>query len=141
MSDPVPSATPDPDAADAADAADQRLPANAEDRKAAAALSSLNSNDIGAETGTKPPSSTDQEMLGKAMNRLEFAAGQDPKKKAPQAQKEAEVVKKKAVKVASEDVSLLVDQLELNKIKATELLKANEGDATRALRAFIAVKG
>jgi hypothetical protein len=101
MSDPVSSATPD------LDAADQRLPANPEDRKAAAALSSLNSDDIGAETGTKPPSSTDQEALGKAMNRLEFAAGQEPKKK-PQAQKEAEVVKKKAVKVASEDVSLLV---------------------------------
>jgi hypothetical protein len=102
MSDPVSSATPDPDAAD------QRLPANPEDRKAAAALSSLNSDDTGAETGTKPPSSTNQEALGKAMNRLEFAAGQEPKKKKPQAQKEAEVVKKKAVKVASEDVSLLV---------------------------------
>lgn len=150
MSDPVPSAAPDPDATD------QRFPANAEDRKAAAALSSLNTNEITTETGTKLPSSADQEALGKAMSRLEIAAGQEPKKKKPEAQKEAEVVKKKAVKVTSDDVNLLVrtclygqgriltekvDQLDLNKVKATELLKSNEGDAKKALRAFIAVKG
>lgn len=102
MSDSIPSAAPDPDQSE------QRLPANPEDRKAAAALSSLNTNELGGEAGTKAPTSADQEALGKAMNRLEMAAGQEPKKKKPEAQKEAEVVKKKAVKVASEDVSLLV---------------------------------
>lgn len=102
MSDSIPSAAHDPETTE------QRLPANPEDRKAAAALSSLNTNDIGAETNSKPRSSAEQEALGKAMNRLEIAAGQEPKAKKPGAQKEAEVVKKKAVKVASEDVNLLV---------------------------------
>lgn len=32
-----------------------------------------------------------------------------------------------------------VDELDLTKPKATELLKANEGDAVKALKAFIAV--
>ena len=100
MSDPIPSATPD------SDATDQRLPANAEDRKAAAALSSLNTNELG-ESGSKLPSSANQEALGKAMSRLEIAAGQEPKKKKPEAQKE-EAVKKKAVRVTAEDVGLLV---------------------------------
>jgi hypothetical protein len=30
-----------------------------------------------------------------------------------------------------------VDELDLSKVKATELLKAHEGDATKAIRAFI----
>ncbi|KAE8349300.1 hypothetical protein BDV28DRAFT_141507 [Aspergillus coremiiformis] len=131
MSDSIPSAHPDPDAVE------QHRPANAEDRKAAAALSSLNTNEIGADEGAKPPSSADQEALGKAMSRLEIAAGQDTGKKTAGAQKEAEVVRKKAVKVASEDVNLLADQLDLTKIKATELLKSNNGDAKLAIKAFI----
>jgi hypothetical protein len=32
-----------------------------------------------------------------------------------------------------------VDELELTKLKATELLKAHDGDAVHALKAFIAV--
>ncbi|GMG47471.1 unnamed protein product [Aspergillus oryzae var. brunneus] len=102
MSDSIPSAHPDPDAVD------QHRPANAEDRKAAAALSSLNTNEIGADSGAKPPSSADQEALGKAMSRLEIVAGQDAGKKTTEQQKEAEVVRKKAVKVTPEDISLLV---------------------------------
>jgi hypothetical protein len=101
MSDSIPSAHPGPDAVE------QHRPANAEDRKAAAALSSLNTNGIGADSGAKPPSSADQEALGKAMSRLEIAAGQDTGKKTAEG-KQAEVVKKRAVKVASEDVTLLV---------------------------------
>lgn len=101
MSDSIPSAAAD------AEQPDQRLASNAEDRKAAAALSSLNTNEIG-ESGSKATSSADQEALGKAMSRLEIAAGQEPKdKKQPEAQKE-EAVKKKAVKVSAEDVGLLV---------------------------------
>ncbi|TGJ86409.1 hypothetical protein E0Z10_g2350 [Xylaria hypoxylon] len=45
----------------------------------------------------------------------------------------------KKVKVDAADVALLVDELELTKPKATELLKAHDGDAVRALRAFISV--
>ena len=33
-----------------------------------------------------------------------------------------------------------VDELDMNKTKATELLKAHDGDAVKAMRAFIAVK-
>lgn len=33
---------------------------------------------------------------------------------------------------------LQVEQLDLTKTKATELLKAHDGDATKAIRAFIA---
>ena len=91
MSDPVSSATPDPDAAD------QRLPANPEDRKAAAALSSLNNGDS-ADSGSNLPSTADQEALGNAMSRLDITGGQAT----------AAAKKKAAVKVAAEDVSLLV---------------------------------
>ncbi|KAL5362081.1 hypothetical protein BJX96DRAFT_153352 [Aspergillus floccosus] len=153
MSDPIPSAAADPDATH------QHLPANAEDRKAAAALSSLTTTEITADSAAKLPSSTDQEALGKAMSRLEIAAGHGTVKKptSDAQKKEAEVVKKKAVKVSSEDVNLLVrcshyeaytsdndrldgeqvDQLDLNKIRATELLKLHDGDAKKAIKAFI----
>ncbi|KAJ5173017.1 hypothetical protein N7492_005610 [Penicillium capsulatum] len=132
MSDPIPSATVDPDAVD------QSLPANAEDRKAAAALSSLNTNEIAADASpAKGPSNANQEALGKAMSRLEIAAGEgSAKKQTAQVQKqEAEV--KKAVKVAAADVAFVAEQLDLHKVKATELLKAHEGNVGKALKAFI----
>ncbi|OJJ44544.1 hypothetical protein ASPZODRAFT_100520 [Penicilliopsis zonata CBS 506.65] len=136
MSDPISSASADPDT----------LPTNAEDRKAAAALSALNTNDIGADadasSAAKPPSSADQEALGKAMSRLEIAAGGaqagNRTGKTQQKQVVDQGAKKKPVKVSTEDVNLLVDQLDLSKIKATELLKANEGDIKQAIRSFIA---
>ncbi|RFU72439.1 hypothetical protein TARUN_9823, partial [Trichoderma arundinaceum] len=43
---------------------------------------------------------------------------------------------KKNVKVDPADVALVVDQLEISKAKATELLKAHDGDAVLALRAW-----
>ncbi|KAJ5834823.1 hypothetical protein N7447_000849 [Penicillium robsamsonii] len=134
MSDPIPSATADPEAIE------KNLPSNAEDRKAAAALSSLNPNEIATEDASaRAPLSANQEALGKAMSRLEIASGQDlGNKKAAEGLKTDGVVKKKIVKVAPADVALLVDQLDLNKIKATELLKAHDGDAIKAMKAFIA---
>jgi uncharacterized protein YggU (UPF0235/DUF167 family) len=102
MSDPIPSATSDPDAVE------QALPSNAEDRKAAAALSSLNTNEItteGAPAGAQL--TANQEALGKAMSRLEIAAGQDSSKKQV-AGANADVVKRKVVKVAQADITLLV---------------------------------
>ncbi|KAL4928849.1 huntingtin-interacting protein K [Aspergillus undulatus] len=149
MSDPIPSAAPsDPSTTTST---------SAEDRKAAAALSSLNTTEIsasGAEPGSggtsgakQQPSSADQEALGKAMSRLEIAAGKGKASGKAASSKEgttggngkgAEGGKKvAAVKVSGEDVALLVSELDLSKIKATELLKANEGDAKRAIRAFI----
>lgn len=108
MSDPIPSAAP----------TEPTTSTSAEDRKAAAALSSLNTTEITSEpaaaSGAKQPSSADQEALGKAMNRLEIAAGGHQKGSAKAAGKSegvgAEVGKKAApaVKIAGEDVSLLV---------------------------------
>lgn len=104
MSDPIPSATADPEVTE------QPLRTNAEDRKAAAALNALNTNELAADAApSKGPSSADQEALGKAMSRLEIAAGQgSAKKSATETQKKEAEVKKKAVKIAAADVSLLV---------------------------------
>ncbi|KAJ5465021.1 uncharacterized protein N7458_000707 [Penicillium daleae] len=133
MSDSIPSATANPDAVD------QPLPANAEDRKAAAALNSLNTEGLaGDAASSKGPSSADQEALSRAMSRLEVAAGHDTgKKKAAESQKKEVEVKKKVVKINAADVTLLADQLDLPKTKATDLLRAHEGNVTHAMRAFI----
>ncbi|KAJ5960203.1 uncharacterized protein N7479_007353 [Penicillium vulpinum] len=134
MSDAIPSATADPDTVE------KTIPSNAEDRKAAAALSSLNTNEIATEGASAgAPSTANQEALGRAMSRLEIAAGQGSGGKTTAEGPKADgVVKKKIVKVAPTDVTLLVEQLDLNKIKATELLKAYDGDVTKAMKAFIA---
>lgn len=110
MAEPLPSASQAADAGD--DETTQNLPANAEDRKAAAALNSLNANEMSQENGetsNKQPSAADQEALGKAMSRLEIASGVSKKKddsKKVAEKKEVEV--KKKVKVALEDVNFLV---------------------------------
>lgn len=126
------SETPQEDNGLSAEAGASELPTNAEDRAAAAALSSLNAPKTAAEggeaeeDGAKKPSTADQEALGRAMSRLEMiaggakkgaaaAAGGDKKAKTTStaaavaaAAAGGEVVKKKAVKVAAEDVNLLV---------------------------------
>ncbi|KAK0734319.1 hypothetical protein B0T26DRAFT_819342 [Lasiosphaeria miniovina] len=93
---------------------------SAEDRKAAAALSKL---DTHGEDDAGPAREVDQEAVLNAMNSLGAGGGG----------KEA----LRRVKVDAADVALLVDELDLSKAKATELLKAHEGDAVRAMRAFI----
>ncbi|KAK2761315.1 hypothetical protein FQN54_001837 [Arachnomyces sp. PD_36] len=142
------------------------LPTNAEDRKAAAALSALNANDMSAQgedsaggdaaeaaggiagAGGKVPSAADQEALGKAMSQLEIVAGgkkTTPKKKEQQEKEEAaaaaaaaEAKRKRAIKVSAEDVALLVDELDLTKPKATDFLKSHDGDPVKAIRAYLA---
>ncbi|KAL4960420.1 uncharacterized protein BDV14DRAFT_182749 [Aspergillus stella-maris] len=112
MSDPIPSAAPNEPSTSST---------SAEDRKAAAALSSLNTTEVAASSGEpastsigKQPSSADQEALGKAMSRLEIAAGKSGGKVSSTAKGKDESgsgdVRKKvaAVKVAGEDVTLLV---------------------------------
>ncbi|KAJ5748787.1 uncharacterized protein N7511_010483 [Penicillium nucicola] len=131
MSDPIPSATADPSTVD------QTTPANAEDRKAAAALSSLHTNEISSGASSGKTNNINQEALGKAMSRLEISGQDTSKKGTGHAQKVDGVAKKQVVKVAPADVALLVDQLELTKMKATELLKAHDGDAVKAMTAFI----
>ena len=113
MAEPIPSASTAAEAGD--DETAQNLPKNAEDRKAAAALNSLNANAMSQENGegaAKQPSAADQEALGKAMSRLEVASGQgkrsDGTSKKAEPKKEAEVRKK--IKIASEDVNFLVSR-------------------------------
>jgi hypothetical protein len=120
MTEPLPSAsnaTADA-AADNEEDPSSRLPNNAEDRKAAVALNSLNATEITQDeaggSATKQPSKADQEALGKAMNRLEIASGAGTTKRKEEQQKaqekkEGEV--KKKVKVAVEDVLFLVGYL------------------------------
>jgi hypothetical protein len=157
MAEPISSASNAPDVPE--DETSQALPNNAEDRKAAAALNALNANAMSQENGesaTKQPSAADQEALGKAMSRLEIASGLAKKTdsaKKPEQKKETEV--KKKVKVTSEDVTFLVslhclsrclrsiltdpqvEELDLSKTKATELLRSYNGDAVKAVKAFI----
>ncbi|KAJ6161467.1 hypothetical protein N7470_004863 [Penicillium chermesinum] len=117
MSDPIPSATGGPDVVE------KKPPVNAEDRKAAAALSSLNENEIADSSSPKGTGAADQEALGKAMSRLEMTSGQG------------------FLSLMSDSIITVfprqIDQLDLNKVKATELLRANDGDVVGALRAFI----
>ncbi|KAK7935228.1 hypothetical protein PG985_000723 [Apiospora marii] len=96
---------------------------SAEDRKAAAAMASMGAN--GADDAGS--AAVDQEAASKAMQSLGGEA------------KKPDAAVQKKVKVDAADVTLLVDQLDLTKPKATELLKAHDGDAVKAMKASIAV--
>ncbi|KXH65012.1 hypothetical protein CNYM01_11367 [Colletotrichum nymphaeae SA-01] len=98
--------------ATAGDVEEEVQPAkSAEDRKAASALASLDAG--GDDSGS---GQVDVDAAQKAIKGLGGATA---------AKKEV-----KNVKVDAADVALLVDELELTKPKATELLKANDGDAS-----------
>ncbi|TDZ20507.1 hypothetical protein Cob_v006414 [Colletotrichum orbiculare MAFF 240422] len=91
---------------------------SAEDRKAASALASLDARGDDASENK-----VDAEAAQKAIQGLGGATA---------AKKEV-----KNVKVDAADVALLIDELELTKAKATELLKANDGNAVQAMKAYI----
>ncbi|PSR80390.1 hypothetical protein BD289DRAFT_394799 [Coniella lustricola] len=95
---------------------------SAEDRKAAAALSKLDARD----DDNAGSSTVDSKGLSEAMNKLSVSKAEDKKDL-------------KKVKVDAADVALLVEELELNKIKATDLLKQHDGDAVKAMRAYVSV--
>ncbi|QDS69031.1 hypothetical protein FKW77_009681 [Venturia effusa] len=96
------------------------LPTNAEDRKAAAALSSLDARGDDEETSEKKD--VDTAALDKAMKNLNVKASK------------TEVYKGK---IDAADVNLVVQELELTKVKATELLRAHEGDVVKAMVAYV----
>ncbi|KAH7400287.1 hypothetical protein BKA64DRAFT_671530 [Cadophora sp. MPI-SDFR-AT-0126] len=111
---------------------DDEIPAvakSAEDRKAAAALSSLDTPRDDESAGKD----VDQEAVRKAMERLGGAGATN----GIAAKKDEQKVVKKTVKVVPADVTLLIDELELSKPKATDLLKLHDGNAEAALRAYI----
>ncbi|KAH7381714.1 hypothetical protein BKA66DRAFT_122761 [Pyrenochaeta sp. MPI-SDFR-AT-0127] len=100
-------------------AADPHAPTGtAEDRKAAAALESLDAQD---DAGEKKE--VDSKALDQAMKGLNV--------------KDTKVKEKRVVKIDAADVALLVAELEFSKQKATELLRAHDGDAVKALNAFV----
>ncbi|KAF2440282.1 hypothetical protein P171DRAFT_419872 [Karstenula rhodostoma CBS 690.94] len=94
---------------------------SAEDRKAAAALSSLDAQGDD-EAGKKE---VDSKAVENAMKNLSVKDGKSE-------------AQKKAVKIEASDVNLLVAELELPKPKATELLRANDGDVLKAISSFVA---
>ncbi|KAM0515512.1 hypothetical protein ACHAPE_006038 [Trichoderma viride] len=117
-----------------ADASDQPpLPTNAEDRKAASALASLDTPSDAAATPSNE--NVNSEAVSQAMLKL----GGDEKGKKPATATTtaaaAPAAVKKNIKVDAADVALVVDELEVTKAKATELLKAHDGDAVATLRA------
>ncbi|KAK4978345.1 hypothetical protein LTR66_010637 [Elasticomyces elasticus] len=107
------------------------IPTNAEDRKAAAALDSLDARSD--DEGAAPKKNIDRDALDKAMKAL---GAHKPKPKAALEEKK-EVEKKKVVKIDQANVALLVEQLDLSKTKATELLRAHDADAVKAMTAFV----
>ncbi|KAJ8107384.1 hypothetical protein OPT61_g8907 [Boeremia exigua] len=93
----------------------------ADDRKAAAALSTLDAQDDG---GSGVKTEVDGKALDKAMKELNVKDAKTQEKK-------------KNVKVEPADVNLLIRELDLSKQKATDLLKAYEGSAVKAMTAFV----
>lgn len=106
--------------------------ASAEDRKAASALANLNAVTEGGGGGGSRHI-IDQEAASKAMHSLGPASAGA----ATAGASRAPAVPKKSVKVDPVDVALLVEQLELSKPKATDLLKSHDGNAVAALRAYV----
>jgi NACalpha-BTF3-like transcription factor len=109
---------------------DEEIPASAaaksaEDRKAASALASLDDDD----GNSSAAANVDSDAASKAMKNLGGAAA---------ATAAAAAAPRKNVKVDPADVTLLVDELELSKPRATELLKSHDGDAVQAMRAYVA---
>ncbi|KAG5928467.1 hypothetical protein E4U42_000600 [Claviceps africana] len=93
---------------------------SAEDRKAASALASLDAAGQDETTGE-----VDREAVTQAMKSL---GGTRPGVVKAQA---------KNIRVDEADVALLVSELEVPKGKATELLRAHDGDAVGAMRAWV----
>ena len=109
------------------------LPANAEDRKAAAAMNSLDARGDDAEAPATAKKEIDVKALTDAMKLLDPSS--QPKK--PLEKRKEEEVKKPLIKVDPADVALLVEQLDVSKGKATEMLRASDADATEAMRAWV----
>ncbi|KAK0387136.1 hypothetical protein NLU13_5449 [Sarocladium strictum] len=104
---------------------------SAEDRKAAFALANLDNLDEASAASRN----VDQEAVGQAMKNLGGGAGSGTAKGGSAT---APSAPKKAVKVDPTDVTLLVQELELPKLKVTEMLKSCDGDAIAAMRAYAA---
>nr|POE77486.1 hypothetical protein CFP56_09133 [Quercus suber]POE87009.1 hypothetical protein CFP56_64039 [Quercus suber] len=105
--------------------------ANAEDRKAAAAMSAMDVK----ESDEAPKKEVDMKALSDAMKHLDVEKAGTTAVAAKK--KKDDEVKKPLVKVDPADVALLVDQLDMNKTKATEFLRAHDADVVKAMTAWV----
>ncbi|GAB7325805.1 hypothetical protein MBLNU13_g09890t1 [Cladosporium sp. NU13] len=104
----------------------------------AAALDSLDNKTL-SDASSAPKKEIDLKALNDAMKALDSGAGG---KKVSAAAAAAGGLKKdeepaKLIKVDAADVSLLAEQLDLSRPKATELLRAHDADAVRAMKAWV----
>ncbi|KAK6347298.1 hypothetical protein TWF696_007370 [Orbilia brochopaga] len=106
------------------------LPKNAEDAKTLKALSNLDTHSSLEDSTPTASANTNAEALDKAtagLSSLSAGAG-----------KTAEAAGKKVVvKVSADDVAVIVEEMEVTKAKATELLRANGADLAKTLKAMI----
>ncbi|KAK5136261.1 hypothetical protein LTR08_003868 [Meristemomyces frigidus] len=120
-----------PNVHEGADAPDV-LPASAEDRKAAQAMSSL---DAKPDEDAAPKKDVDLKALSDAMKNL--GAAQQHEAPGAAGAKKGEAPKKVVVKVDAGDVAVLAEHLDVSKTKATELLRAHDADAVKAMTAWV----
>ncbi|KAG8631126.1 hypothetical protein KVT40_000266 [Elsinoe batatas] len=112
-------------------------PTGGDDAKAAAALSALDQPSVSDDAPAKKD--VDTKALGDAMARLEVASGGGSGAKTGTKTEKKEETPKKAVKIEAADVAVVVEQCDLNKAKAGELLRQYEGDLGRALKGWVGV--
>ncbi|POS83697.1 hypothetical protein EPUL_003768 [Erysiphe pulchra] len=119
---------------------------SAEDRKTAAALSSIDDtshDDCDGILGNSNSSrdNYDQEAVKKAMERLDKNSTKAGNTSLLSQKKEYStngvLPTSKSIKVDPADVTFIVEELELSKAKATSLLKSFEGDVQKTLRFYI----
>ena len=118
---------------------EEEIPAqkSAEDRKAASALASLDaggpsSSPSSSASAAAAAAAVDSEAVSKAMKNLGASSAAAAEKS-----KQSKAPAGKSVKVDQADVALLVDELEVSKVRATEMLRSCEGDAVKAMREFV----
>ncbi|KAG6072783.1 hypothetical protein E4U30_006940 [Claviceps sp. LM220 group G6] len=99
---------------------------SAEDRKAASALASLDA------AGHDDPAMNNRDVDREAVNKAMRSLGDGAKPASA-----ATVAPSRNIKVDDADVAVLVDQLEVSKANATDLLKAHDGDAVKAMRTWV----
>ncbi|KAM0717304.1 hypothetical protein Q7P37_007156 [Cladosporium fusiforme] len=105
----------------------------------AAALSSLDNKSLN-EPSAAPKKEVDMKALNDAMKALESVSGGAGSKGAASSGKkvdsDAEPVK--VVKVDAADVTVLAEQLDVSRPKATELLRTHDLDVVKAMKAWVA---
>lgn len=115
---------------------------SAEDRKTASAMANLEDDAPAA------AASSDAEAVKQAVQNLEKVSGAGNASAAAAAAAATKTAgkngtatpPKKNVKVDAADVALLVQELDMPKPRATEFLKAHDGDAVAAMRAYVNVE-